>query len=166
MYFPQTYHHIQEIQKYNIQDYRPRYVPPIPLFHRLSSPHTYSSLSLSPSSSTSTNFSVIQDGAIPKSHPQSTTSHAHAETARLRLQPSRRVADTRAAGIRHNQGARTIRRDGQFAEDWRWGWGYSGRRCGLAWKEPHLKGKVCESLGEEGEVTPRGQRPRGSNREE
>lgn len=26
MYFPQTYHHIQEIQKYNIQDYRPRYV--------------------------------------------------------------------------------------------------------------------------------------------
>lgn len=26
MYWPQTYHHIQEIQKYNIQDYRPRYV--------------------------------------------------------------------------------------------------------------------------------------------
>ena len=26
MYYPQTYHHIQEIQKYNIQDYRPRYV--------------------------------------------------------------------------------------------------------------------------------------------
>jgi hypothetical protein len=25
MYYPQTYHHIQEIQKYNIQDYRPRY---------------------------------------------------------------------------------------------------------------------------------------------
>jgi phospholipid-transporting ATPase len=25
MYFPQTYHHVQEIQKYNIQDYRPRY---------------------------------------------------------------------------------------------------------------------------------------------
>lgn len=25
MYRPQTYHHIQEIQKYNIQDYRPRY---------------------------------------------------------------------------------------------------------------------------------------------
>ncbi|KAF2456485.1 ATPase [Lineolata rhizophorae] len=24
MYFPQSYHHIQEIQKYNIQDYRPR----------------------------------------------------------------------------------------------------------------------------------------------
>ncbi|KAI6782176.1 phospholipid-transporting ATPase-like protein [Emericellopsis cladophorae] len=24
MYFPKTYHHIQEIQKYNIQDYRPR----------------------------------------------------------------------------------------------------------------------------------------------
>lgn len=28
MYMPQTYHHIQEIQKYNIQDYRPRYVTP------------------------------------------------------------------------------------------------------------------------------------------
>ncbi|KAI6911307.1 putative phospholipid-transporting, partial [Hortaea werneckii] len=24
MYFPQSYHHVQEIQKYNIQDYRPR----------------------------------------------------------------------------------------------------------------------------------------------
>lgn len=30
MYRPQTYHHIQEIQKYNIQDYRPRFVPPPP----------------------------------------------------------------------------------------------------------------------------------------
>jgi phospholipid-transporting ATPase len=29
MYWPQTYHHIQEIQKYNIQDYRPRYVSPL-----------------------------------------------------------------------------------------------------------------------------------------
>lgn len=26
MYFPQSYHHVQEIQKYNVQDYRPRYV--------------------------------------------------------------------------------------------------------------------------------------------
>lgn len=26
MYYPQAYHHIQEIQKYNIQDYRPRLV--------------------------------------------------------------------------------------------------------------------------------------------
>lgn len=24
MYFPQSYHHVQEIQKYNVQDYRPR----------------------------------------------------------------------------------------------------------------------------------------------
>lgn len=31
MYRPQTYHHIQEIQKYNIQDYRPRYVWMTPL---------------------------------------------------------------------------------------------------------------------------------------
>ena len=29
---PEAYHHVQEIQKYNIQDYRPRYVlPPFPL---------------------------------------------------------------------------------------------------------------------------------------
>jgi len=28
MYRPEAYHHIQEIQKYNIQDYRPRYVLP------------------------------------------------------------------------------------------------------------------------------------------
>lgn len=26
MYFPQSYHHVQEIQKFNVQDYRPRYV--------------------------------------------------------------------------------------------------------------------------------------------
>lgn len=44
MYYPQSYHHIQEIQKYNIQDYRPRFVK-LPLFvsypnfvFRLSSP--------------------------------------------------------------------------------------------------------------------------------
>ncbi|KAH9892941.1 hypothetical protein F4778DRAFT_300950 [Xylariomycetidae sp. FL2044] len=30
MYKPQAYHHIQEIQKYNIQDYRPRYVLHLP----------------------------------------------------------------------------------------------------------------------------------------
>jgi len=30
MYWPRTYHHIQEIQKYNIQDYRPRYVVLLP----------------------------------------------------------------------------------------------------------------------------------------
>ena len=36
MYWPQTYHHIQEIQKYNIQDYRPRFVtsPPPPVRQR------------------------------------------------------------------------------------------------------------------------------------
>ncbi len=28
MWWPEVYHHVQEIQKYNIQDYRPRYVPP------------------------------------------------------------------------------------------------------------------------------------------
>jgi phospholipid-transporting ATPase len=40
MYYPQTYHHIQEIQKYNIQDYRPRYVtPPKTLFAPFPSPY-------------------------------------------------------------------------------------------------------------------------------
>jgi hypothetical protein len=36
MYRPQAYHHVQEIQKYNIQDYRPRYVFPQtnPVHHR------------------------------------------------------------------------------------------------------------------------------------
>lgn len=28
MFRPESYHHVQEIQKYNIQDYRPRYVSP------------------------------------------------------------------------------------------------------------------------------------------
>lgn len=32
MYYPQSYHHVQEIQKYNIQDYRPRYVKPYGLY--------------------------------------------------------------------------------------------------------------------------------------
>lgn len=32
MYYPQSYHHVQEIQKYNIQDYRPRYVFHLPSF--------------------------------------------------------------------------------------------------------------------------------------
>jgi phospholipid-transporting ATPase len=41
MYYPQTYHHIQEIQKYNIQDYRPRYVSF--LFHFSFPPLTHSS---------------------------------------------------------------------------------------------------------------------------
>jgi magnesium-transporting ATPase (P-type) len=41
MYYPQTYHHIQEIQKYNIQDYRPRYVSTLPLsYHALNTNHT------------------------------------------------------------------------------------------------------------------------------
>ena len=34
MYYPQSYHHIQEIQKYNIPDYRPRYRQTLPIFHR------------------------------------------------------------------------------------------------------------------------------------
>jgi phospholipid-transporting ATPase len=37
MYYPQTYHHVQEIQKYNIQDYRPRYVKRSPCLRLLRS---------------------------------------------------------------------------------------------------------------------------------
>lgn len=41
MYFPQPYHHVQEIQKYNIQDYRPRYVPRTPKCHRFACADIY-----------------------------------------------------------------------------------------------------------------------------
>jgi phospholipid-transporting ATPase len=33
MYKPQAYHHVQEIQKYNIQDYRPRYFHSFSFLH-------------------------------------------------------------------------------------------------------------------------------------
>jgi len=58
---------------------------------------------------------IPQNGAIPKSHPQSPTGAAHAQTARIRVLPSRRVADTRVASIRHDARARAVRRDGQLA---------------------------------------------------
>jgi phospholipid-transporting ATPase len=40
MYFPQSYHHVQEIQKYNIQDYRPRYVTPLLCIPHIEEPLT------------------------------------------------------------------------------------------------------------------------------
>lgn len=100
MYKPQTYHHIQEIQKYNIQDYRPRYVA---VFHSL------------PIISTPLTSCVIQHGAVPKSHSQGPHNAAEPQTARLRLLAGRRVPNARAPGIRHDAKPRSVRRDGQFA---------------------------------------------------
>lgn len=59
MYRPQTYHHIQEIQKYNIQDYRPRLVD--------SSPHH---------GTIETN--VPQNGAVSESNSESAASATYA----------------------------------------------------------------------------------------
>jgi phospholipid-transporting ATPase len=59
MYRPQTYHHIQEIQKYNIQDYRPRLVDSSP---RHGTPKT----------------NVFQNGAVPESNSESAASATHA----------------------------------------------------------------------------------------
>jgi hypothetical protein len=95
MYYPQTYHHIQEIQKYNIQDYRPRYVTFAYFLH-----------------TNMTNSS--QDGAIPKSNPQSAPSPAHAQTTWLRILASRRVANARITSLRHHTRTWSLRRDGEF----------------------------------------------------
>lgn len=94
MYKPQTYHHIQEIQKYNIQDYRPRYVVCIPL--------------------ASTDANKAQNGTIPKSYSQGATSTAHAQAARIRLFAGRRESNACAPGIRHDKASWTIRRNGQL----------------------------------------------------
>lgn len=94
MYKPQTYHHIQEIQKYNIQDYRPRYVGSIPL--------------------AVTDANKAQNGTIPKSYSQGATSTAHAQAARIRLFAGRRESNACAPGIRHDKASWTIRRNGQL----------------------------------------------------
>lgn len=96
MYYPQTYHHIQEIQKYNIQDYRPRYEslsPPLLLILLISS----------------------KDGTIPKSHPKSPPSAKNAQATRICLLPSRRISNPRITSIRYDTGTRKIRRNGKFA---------------------------------------------------
>jgi phospholipid-transporting ATPase len=64
MYFPQAYHHVQEIQKYNIQDYRPRYV-----------------VSYLKQVILSMVANREQNGAIPKSNPQSAPGAAYAQAA-------------------------------------------------------------------------------------
>jgi hypothetical protein len=106
MYYPQTYHHVQEIQKYNIQDYRPRYVQ----FHcyccllRLiavgGSGFKYN-----------TDDSRSQNGTVPKGHSQGPPGSAHAQTTRLRLLANGRESGARAAGLRYDERARTVRRD-------------------------------------------------------
>ena len=98
MYRPQTYHHIQEIQKYNIQDYRPRCVPAHSFCYH----------------NADTNI-LRQNGTIPKGHPQGPASAAYAQAARLRILPGRRVADARVTSIRHDARAWAVRRDGQLA---------------------------------------------------
>lgn len=104
MYRPQTYHHIQEIQKYNIQDYRPRYAPLglLPTTHSL---FCFVTVSLT---------RAKQHGAIPKSHSQGPPSPAHAQAARLCLLTGGRVTDARAPGVRHDADPRPVRRDGQL----------------------------------------------------
>ena len=96
MYFPQSYHHVQEIQKYNIQDYRPRYVAlPLPLLlsYSILFPRKMALL---------TRFVFLQNGTIPKSHPQSAPSPAHAQAARLRFLPDGREPAAHAAGVRYH----------------------------------------------------------------
>lgn len=97
MYKPQNYHHIQEIQKYNIQDYRPRYV--FPCLSLLISLHL-------------ANHAPHQDGAIPKGNPQGAPGTAYAQAERVRLLAGGRVADTRAPGVRHDAEQRKVWRDG------------------------------------------------------
>jgi hypothetical protein len=99
MYRPQAYHHIQEIQKYNIQDYRPRFV----------SLSQYNSLMNFPLTCV-----IKQDGTIPKGDSQGPPSPAHAQAARLRLLSSRRESDQGAAGLRYHEEQRTLRRDAKF----------------------------------------------------
>lgn len=98
MYKPQTYHHIQEIQKYNIQDYRPRYV--------------LAAFLLCVSLLLLTRVPIIQYGTVPKSHSKGPSSPAHAQTARIRFLASRRVTNTRTPSLRHDTNPWTLWRDG------------------------------------------------------
>lgn len=97
MYKPQNYHHIQEIQKYNIQDYRPRY--DFPFLSELALWHF-------------ANHTSHQDGTIPKGNPQGAPGTAYAQAERVRLLAGGRVADARAPGVRHDAEQRKVRRDG------------------------------------------------------
>lgn len=103
MYYPQTYHHVQEIQKYNIQDYRPRYVKDRHVHvsdHQQMIAHAFR-----------TPLTCLQNGAIPEGNSQGPPSTAHAQTARLRFLANGRESSACLAGLRHNKRARKVRRD-------------------------------------------------------
>jgi hypothetical protein len=101
MYYPQTYHHIQEIQKYNIQDYRPRYV------------------SVFASRGWNSLLMARQNGAIPEGYKKGAAGPKNAKTAWLRVLSSRRGRYTTASSLRYHETQREIRRDakcgGSFA---------------------------------------------------
>jgi phospholipid-transporting ATPase len=103
MYYPQTYHHVQEIQKYNIQDYRPRYVTDLYIYNS----DYYQMIA----HALRTSLTHSQNGAIPEGDPQSPPSTAHAQTARLRFLANGRESSACLAGLRYNKGARKVRRD-------------------------------------------------------
>ena len=84
MYYPQTYHHIQEIQKYNIQDYRPRYV----------SRQKSRGVML---------MTFFQDGTIPEGNKKSPASTEDAETAWICVFTSRRGCNPVDPSLRHHQ---------------------------------------------------------------
>lgn len=89
MYRPQTYHHIQEIQKYNIQDYRPRYV----------------AFSLCMYSIWSVLLTRLfrQDGTIPKGHQEGASGTENAEAAWICIFASRRESDARDQRVRYHE---------------------------------------------------------------
>ena len=84
MYYPQTYHHIQEIQKYNIQDYRPRYV----------SCQKSRGVML---------MTFVQDGTIPEGNKKSPPSTEDAETAWICVFTSRRGCNPVDPSLRHHE---------------------------------------------------------------
>ena len=69
MYYPQTYHHVQEIQKYNIQDYRPRYA-----FTQIRSRLRVSCADL-----------LQQDGTVPEGDQEGAAGAAHAQATWIRV---------------------------------------------------------------------------------
>jgi phospholipid-transporting ATPase len=106
MYYPQTYHHVQEIQKYNIQDYRPRYVQSHDFCDLLRLIAIGDSILLR-----NTDVTRSQNGTIPKGHSQGPPGSAHAQATRIRLLANGRESGARAAGLRYDERARTVRRD-------------------------------------------------------
>ena len=103
MYYPQTYHHVQEIQKYNIQDYRPRYVNTC-YFSNPTHPHQMIAHALR-------TLIYPQNGAIPEGNSQGPPGTAHAQTARLCFLANGRESSTCLTSLRYDKGARPVRRD-------------------------------------------------------